>query len=415
MYAGDVHPPQKRGNTYFYWKRDAGQEKLVLFAREASAESAPFWTRTSPVPTARPSPSLAPTFRRPGDTVAYKWNANNADRASLRVRDLTTGKDTGEEIPAIAAAQVAWVPPHQASITRRPPTRRQDHRGASALAGNPIPRPGTRISQDPLIRPKRGIIDVDESLRSPRTAIGWSSTSSTATPASDVYYRDLRDKKSTSGPPWPGQRRHSPCGGRQRSILHAHQRGRAAVSRGGRRPAAPWALDRGEPERANATLQDARVVGNHLVLQWLNDATSRLEVRDLRGGAPAKSPSGAWAAAWARSTSSPASPAIARPSCDSPPSPPRLRSSRFRRPPGKRSSSRRCPRRRRPRLRHRAGLLPLQGRHPHSHVHRAQMRRCRPTGSGLPFCMATVDSMCRRSGLPAGGAGMAREAEFTRR
>lgn len=109
-YLDSVSPPVKRGGRYFYERRHKDREKAVVVVREPGGQE-----RTLLDPSAL-SKDGSCSVRRwfpswDGRKLAYTLNLNNADEATLHLRDVDTGHDSlVDVIPGARYAGPAWVP-----------------------------------------------------------------------------------------------------------------------------------------------------------------------------------------------------------------------------------------------------------------------------------------------------------------
>ncbi|KIG19646.1 Prolyl endopeptidase [Enhygromyxa salina] len=109
-----VGPVDKRGDRYFYGRRHKGRDKTVYYVREGLrgrervlidpaklSDNGSLGVR-----------SIYPS--RDGNKVAYAVSRNNADAATLYVRDVNTGTDLRNDmIPGARFASPQWAPDNQ--------------------------------------------------------------------------------------------------------------------------------------------------------------------------------------------------------------------------------------------------------------------------------------------------------------
>ncbi|RYG62557.1 S9 family peptidase, partial [bacterium] len=111
LYVEKVGVPARFGRRYFTSKRDGKSEKAIYYVREGRDGK----DRVALDPNAA-SADGSVTFRAEspsydGSRIAYRKSLNNADDATLYVRDLATGKDsTLDVIPGAKYAYAAWTP-----------------------------------------------------------------------------------------------------------------------------------------------------------------------------------------------------------------------------------------------------------------------------------------------------------------
>lgn len=106
-----VGPAQKRGDRYFYGRRHRGRDKTVYYVREGL--DGPERVLVDPAQLSADGSlgvrSIHPS--RDGNIVAYAVSRNNADAATLYVRDVNTGEDLGRDvIPGARFAVPEWAP-----------------------------------------------------------------------------------------------------------------------------------------------------------------------------------------------------------------------------------------------------------------------------------------------------------------
>ena len=288
-YVDSVSAPVKRGSRYFLVRRHATKEKSVVYWKDGKdgEEKVLFdpntWSKDGSVGLGDWQPSWD------GRRVAYQVKANNSDEATLRVIDVASGEVSGVDvIEGGKYASASWTPDGSGFYYTWLPTDPK------------IPvseRPGWqevrfhRLGEDPgkdrLVHEKLGDptafigagLSKDGRWLLLSIQHGWSST--------DVYFRDLSDPKAADRwtPLVVGTGAHwSVEAWRDRFYLVTDDgapRGRVyAVD-----PAKPARKSWREivPERPDATIAGASVLGGRLAVNYLRNASSLLEVRDLDG------------------------------------------------------------------------------------------------------------------------------------
>ncbi|MEY2936034.1 MAG: hypothetical protein RL033_6783 [Pseudomonadota bacterium] len=113
MYFDAVSPPQLRGGLEFYSRRYKDKEKPVLMVRPVGGQERALIDPNEL--SADGSTSLGNWFTSwNGKYVAYTLHENNADEATLLVRDVATGKDSAiDKIPGAKYANPTWTPDHR--------------------------------------------------------------------------------------------------------------------------------------------------------------------------------------------------------------------------------------------------------------------------------------------------------------
>lgn len=286
-YIDAVSPPVHRGDRYFFSRRHADKEKSVVYVREGKdgAERVLLDPNTWAADGSSSLGTWVPSWD--GHRVAFTVKENNSDEATLYVLDVATGKRSEVDvIEGAKYAQPSWTPAGDGFYYTYLPTD----------PAIPVSeRPGYaevrfhRLGQDPkadkLVREKTGdprkFIGAEVS-RDGRWLIltvshGWNST--------DVWFQDLRAK----GGKW------TPLAVGQPFIYEAYAHGGKFFVR--TNDGAPkWRVMVVDPkaparekwkevvaERQDATLDGMAIVGGRLALDYLENASSALQLRELDG------------------------------------------------------------------------------------------------------------------------------------
>ena len=282
-----VSAPWHRGGRYFYTRRQADREKAIVYWRDGAQGTERVLLDPNAM-SADGSTSLGvwvPSWD--GRQVAYALRRNNADEATLYVMDVASGR-TGDVdvIEGAKYADPAWTPKgdgfYYTWLPTDPAVSIADRPGRAELRFH---RLGTPAASDRRVRAATGdprtFLSVDLS-RDGRwlfayVAHGWNAT--------DVYLRDLAGQDES----W----RPLVAGVDALFFVHAWQdqfyiltnerapRFRVMRADAARPQRALWTEL--VPEAPDAVIEDMRLLGGHLVLGYLADATSRLEVRTLDG------------------------------------------------------------------------------------------------------------------------------------
>ncbi|MFA5623834.1 MAG: prolyl oligopeptidase family serine peptidase [Bradymonadales bacterium] len=111
MYIESIGAPYARAGAYFYAKRGAHDEKAKYFRQKDGVETLILDPHdlSEDGSVSIGGISLSPN----GRYLAYKRNVNNADTASLHIRDLETGEDLQDVIMGGRYADPAWLPDSQ--------------------------------------------------------------------------------------------------------------------------------------------------------------------------------------------------------------------------------------------------------------------------------------------------------------
>src|SRR5262245_12903126 len=107
---GTISTPAPRKGHYFYTKREGEQNQPVLYVRDGAKGK----DRVLIDPNALSKEgTIALDWYYPsrdGKLLAYGLSKDGSEMSVLRVRDVETGKDLGDEIDRTRAASVAWLP-----------------------------------------------------------------------------------------------------------------------------------------------------------------------------------------------------------------------------------------------------------------------------------------------------------------
>jgi prolyl oligopeptidase len=288
-YVDSVSAPVKRGNRYFLTRRHAAKEKSVVSWKDGKdgEERVLFdpnaWSKDGSVGLGDWQPSWD------GARVAYQVKENNSDEATLRVIEVATGKVSDVDVVAGGKyASASWTPDGSGFYYTWLPTDPKVPVDA---------RPGFqevrfhRLGEDPakdrVVHGRLGdpTAFLGASLsRDGRWLVlsvqhGWSST--------DVWFRDLSDPKAAD--------RWTPLvvGTEAHWSVEAFRDSFYVVTDDGAPRGRVYAVDPLKParkewrevvsERADATIAGASVLGGRLALNYLKDASSLFEVRELDG------------------------------------------------------------------------------------------------------------------------------------
>ncbi len=287
FYVESAGAPIHRAKRFFYPKREAGKEKFAVYWREGKdgADRALLDPNTW---SADGSVSLgAWSVSWDGKRVAYAVKANNSDEATLYVRDVATGqKSDVDVIEGAKYAYASWTPGSDGFYyTWLPPLASvpaSDRPGYAEVRFHAL---GTDPSKDRVVREKTG---------DPRTFIGaelskdgrWLLlTTEHGWTRTDVEFMDLHAPKREWRPLAVGQdARYSVDIDRDRFFVRTNDgapKYRVFKVDPSRPERAAWTEI--VPERPDATLEGAGVVGHMLSLVYLREVVTHLELRDEDG------------------------------------------------------------------------------------------------------------------------------------
>jgi prolyl oligopeptidase len=286
-YVDEQSPPITRGGRVFSFRRSGQQDKWILYWRQGTngAEKVLLdpnkWSADG-------SSSLHDTsVSRDGKRIAYTVSENNADDATLHVMEIATGTESKVDlIPGAKYAHASWTPNGDGFYYVWLPTDPKipmDQR--SGYAEVRFHKLGADPSKDVTVHEKtgdptkglEGWITKDGKWLFANIDYGWN--------RSDVYFREANGKSTEWKPFIVGQ-----------DALYNVEwfKGRFYVlTNEGASKYRVFAVDPAHvertawkeivPERADATLESARILGGKLALSYLKDATTRLELRELDG------------------------------------------------------------------------------------------------------------------------------------
>jgi prolyl oligopeptidase len=289
-----ITAPGRAGNRYFYMKRKASEEKSVLYWRSAADPDSPEHVLIDPnqfVATNNAAlGASAPTLD--GRLLAYTLKPNNADEATLYVKDVESGKDLpGEVIEGAKYADPSWLPDGSGFVyTYLPPADPAHPEDRPGLAVVRYHRLGTDPKHDPVIHAKTG--DATKFIGASVSRDGkWIFfVQQNGWDKNDLYYQPLQGPPSAdladawkpivvgkdflySLTAWQGQA----------YILTNEDAPRYRLFKVGLDNPRRSKWREIVPESPTVVLQGVAVVGNHLVLEELEKVTSQVEIRDLEG------------------------------------------------------------------------------------------------------------------------------------
>jgi prolyl oligopeptidase len=291
FYFDSIGAPQHRKGRFFYTRKHADKEKTIVYWKqgEKGAEKVLFDPNAWSADGTKGLGGWWPS--EDGKLVAYNVKENNADEAVLHVIDVATGKDLADVIPGTKytnSSQVAWTPDSKGFYYTWIPEP-----GVVPVADRPgfaevrFHELGGDPAKDEIVHEKTGNaqtfiggdLSKDGHWLSVTIAHGWNST--------DVYYKDLRPKAKNKE--W-----QTLVAGVDalfdlkiwRDKFYVFTNDGAPKYRLFRvDPAKPARADWTEivAEQKDATLEGVSIVGERLVLTYLRNAASEIEVHGLDG------------------------------------------------------------------------------------------------------------------------------------
>jgi prolyl oligopeptidase len=288
-YVETVSSPIKRGDRFFLRRRHPDREKAIVYWKEGTGGEEKVLLDPNTMGEEGENISLGGWFPSwDGKTVAYKLKANNADEATMFVMEVETGKVS--DIDVIEGAKYAgasWTPNNDGFYYTWLPTDdaipTADRPGHATVKFHKL---GTDPQSDPVIH---------EPTLDPRTFLspsisrdgrflfvykwfGWTSV--------EVYYRDLHNPEHKEfqvfWKPEDAQAYVTHWQG-YFYIMTNKDAPRQSIWRTRDTEPARDAWTQIVPEPKDFVIDDFSIIGDHLVLTKLQNATSGLQVRTLEG------------------------------------------------------------------------------------------------------------------------------------
>ena len=281
---GAISPPSPHRGRCFYQKRTGAQEQPVLYVRDG--RDAEDRVLLDPAALSGDGATALDWFypSPDGSLVAYGLSEGGSEQSTLRIRDVVRGADLPDVIPYTRACSLEWLPDAAGFVYTRypepgtvPEGEENYHRRVHAH------RLGADWRIDPLLFGEgREAEDWPQVHLSPdgrwlavSVSKGWTRT--------DVY---LQDRRSGAGFVTVVEGLDALFGVTLRDDrLYLHTNLDAPRYR--LLAAHPERPERGSWQELIAegpqVLEVAAVVGEHILAQWLHDASSRLTLHDLSG------------------------------------------------------------------------------------------------------------------------------------
>jgi prolyl oligopeptidase len=285
-YLESVSSPQRRGNRYFFRRRHKDKEKTVHYWREGKTGEPKVLIDPNTLST---DGSIAlkgvwPSWN--GKWAAFKLSENNADEATMYLMDVATGKRSKiDEIPGAKYASASWEPKSRGFYYTRlpmdPKIPVKERPGHAEIYFHAL---GKSFEKDKLVHPKlndpKVFVDAEISRDGNYLFLskyyGWARV--------DVLYKDLRKHKEWQNFAVGMDAKFYPYA--WDNAIYVHTNYQAPRYRVFKVDPKNVAMDKWKeivPQHARAVLDDVRVIGGHLALNYLDNASSRLEIRDLSG------------------------------------------------------------------------------------------------------------------------------------
>lgn len=294
LHIDTISAPSRAGDRYFYMKRKAREEKSVLYWRSATDPKGPEQVLIDPNQfIGKDNASLgALATSLDGKLLAYTLKPNNADEATLYVMNVDNGTNLpGEKIDGAKYAGPSWLPDSSGFVyTYLPPADPAHPENRPGLAVVKYHKLGTDPAKDPVIHAKTG--DPTKFIGAYISRDGKYAffEQENGGNRNDVYYQPLKGQPTadmaTSWEPI--------VVGRDFSYAFEPWKGDGYILTNEDAPhyrvfkvslADPRRSKWKEiiPESKTYVLGGADIVGNRLVLNGLENVTSRIEIHDLDG------------------------------------------------------------------------------------------------------------------------------------
>jgi prolyl oligopeptidase len=286
FYFDAISAPVHRKGRFFFTRKHSDKEKTIVYWRqgEQGAEKVLFDPNTWSADGTKGLGGWWPS--QDGKYVAYAVKLNNSDETETKIIEVATGKDLPDTIPGTKYGGASWLPDgkgfyytwipeisDQVTIADRPGFAEvRFHRLGTDPAGDEIVHPATKDAKTFL----HGGVSRDGKWLLVSIQHGWNST--------DVYFKEARNKAAPWTPLVTGlDATFGVDVWRDRFyVLTNHEAPRYHL----------YKVDPKQPARAawkeivpqsDATLQNADIVGGHLVLTYLRNAASEIGIHDLEG------------------------------------------------------------------------------------------------------------------------------------
>jgi prolyl oligopeptidase len=289
-----ISAPSREGDRVFYSKRRATDEKGILYWRLADDPSSPEHVLVDPnrfIGTTNASLGDR-SVTLDGKLLAYTLRPNNADEATLYVKDVGTGEDLpGEVIEGAKYADASWTPTGSGFVyTYLPPGDPAHLEARPGLAEVRFHKLGTDPKKDPVLHAKTGDPTKFVSSYISRDGKWLFFVQQNGWDKNDLYYQPLKgDPTAALAKNW----RPLVVGKPFLYSLEAWQGEGYILTNEGASNYRLFKVALTDPRRAkwreiipespHLVLQGVSVVGGRLVVDELENVTSQVEIRDLEG------------------------------------------------------------------------------------------------------------------------------------
>jgi len=287
LYYDALYAPAHRKGRYFYSRKHVDKEKTVVYWKqgERGVEKVLFDPNTWSTDGTKGLGGWSPS--RDGKLVAFAVKENNSDETTTKILEVASGKELPDVIPGTKySPSVSWTPDRKGFYyTYLPPisdkVKVADRPGFAEVRFHAL---GSDPAKDPVVFPATGDaktfvaagISKDGHWLWAKISHGWRS--------SELYFKDARKPKA----PWTtlmkGVDAYSDFDiWRDRFYL---------MTNDGAPRNRVYKIDPRKPDRAawkeivregDAMLENMNIVGEHLVLTYMRNATTEMAVHDLEG------------------------------------------------------------------------------------------------------------------------------------
>jgi prolyl oligopeptidase len=278
--------PFKEGNRYFFFKNNGLQNQSVLYAQE-TLESQPLVILDPNTFSTDGTASLQEYgFSKDGRYLAYAISKGGSDWRNIRIRDLQTGTDLADDIQWAKFTSIAWQG-NGFYYSRYPEPKKGDElKGANENSAIYYHALGTAQAQDELIHkdPAHPNYYFGVSVSDDERFVFLISSESTS--GNTLAVKDL-SKPNPSFVPVSNNFKHdfNPIDniGDDLLVLTNHNAPNQRIVRINANRTDEQFWETFIAEDSKDVLQNAQIVGDKLIAQYLHDAHSQLKVFSLEG------------------------------------------------------------------------------------------------------------------------------------
>lgn len=283
VYVDTISPPSRHGERFVYTRNHVDKEKGVYYMRKGDG---PEQVLIDPN-TLSDDGSVSVrgvSVSEQGHYAAYKLSVNNKDASTIHIRDLDSGEDLPDVLEGTRYGYAAWTPDDKGFYYVALPTDREIP--VAEMPGHQhvrYHRLGTKQAEDELVEPALGdptkFMGIGVSLDG-----HWLFKYITRGEYNEVYVRDRRRGTKTWIPLATGFDAMYSVDTFE-DQFYVTTNAEAPNGRVYKVDPKKTARDKWRPivPERDYTLQGAYVVGGKLVLDYLENAYSRVEIRDLEG------------------------------------------------------------------------------------------------------------------------------------